>query len=743
MIRINRRGLFRWTIGAGLGGVLMHAPRGAPALAAPFSAHPQSTAGKLSMPLGQIAFRDRDLRLFNRRGTTSFRPRTVTGLKAMIFMPFNMSDPQTTPPLSLSDSGHFNLSFREETTGVLIQDIQDEFSDPLYLNQKPAADNRLGPHFGEREASLLLLYQDGVWSPETLVRRGTYHRFERGVLVSFGIESRVFLSADKDEIYVELTFENRLDRTLVLTAIPDQPRVGMPRGPCFVRDEGDYQIEVVSDAGPAGEEGWRLELPPKGAAVHNFALLIHPAGQSASTGHFRPNLKDGIAGSRAATAKLLDLAAERLPQVATHNAAFDEFYKRSVLSVLLCRRERENHIVSPFYDLGFGRGGATPWDMAYSSSLIAQLDPVGFKGMLLAFFASGSALEASWLSWQGKPSGWYAQTPFALLQMVKDYIRTTGDDRFLDSRAGSITVFDSLENAADELSRFIGADGLLDVGPGTGKVLEIRTSGYEHVVPTINALASDFFDDIGRQCRARGMAGGGRYEAIAARLKEAISKRLWNEQAGWFDTLNSEGQTETVLSYHVFDMLGTRSTEAMHKRRLIERLRDGEFLAPFGMTSISQADRVHYDREDCDWGGGGQYVGQPLKIVEQLFRLGRSQEPWNLLKRCLRWTERFPYFPQTIYGDVLELQPHQVDWPLQISAGAGAQAIIHGVFGFQPQDDGTVVVAPHYDRSLGIAEIDNCSFRHHRYRIRLTPHWFEVWRDGLRVAKSSYRPVRL
>ena len=53
-----------------------------------------------------------------------------------------------------------------------------------------------------------------------------------------------------------------------------------------------------------------------------------------------------------------------------------------------------------------------------------------------------------------------------------------------------------------------------------------------------------------------------------------------------------------------------------------------------------------------------------------------------------RWVEKFPYFPQTIYGDNLMLQPHERNWFLQVSAGAGAQAIVNGVFGVRPQQNG-------------------------------------------------------
>ncbi len=60
------------------------------------------------------------------------------------------------------------------------------------------------------------------------------------------------------------------------------------------------------------------------------------------------------------------------------------------------------------------------------------------------------------------------------------------------------------------------------------------------------------------------------------------------------------------------------------------------------------------------------------------------------VQRMARWVEKFPYFPRTIYGDNLMLQPNERNWFLQVSAGAGAQAIVNGVFGVRPSSNGTI-----------------------------------------------------
>jgi glycogen debranching enzyme len=185
-------------------------------------------------------------------------------------------------------------------------------------------------------------------------------------------------------------------------------------------------------------------------------------------------------------------------------------------------------------------------------------------------------------------------------------------------------------------------------------------------------------------------------------------------------------------------MLGTTAVPKARKLRMAERMRDGEFLAPYGMYSISLSDRTHWDMEDCDWGGGGQYVGQTLKIAGLLYACGESNRAWELLSRSTQWAERFPYFPQTIYGDELKLQEHQIDWPLQISAGAGAQTIIGGVFGIEPGADGSLLVNPNYNATLGDAKLKYYRLRGHVFDVHLGAHGFSVFKDGQLSVTHAY-----
>lgn len=696
----------------------------------------------LTMPRPRIALTGRALRLYSLRGSTSFRERTVTGLKAMIYPPLNLSDTSAAPPLGLSESGFFNLSFREQETGTLIQDIQDEFADPLYLNQKAYSANQMGPVYRDDASSSILLTQDAQWWPHCYVRTGIFNRRIANKLISFRAECRVFLSNTADEIYEEIDLHNRAEDPLSLTIIPDQPRPAerqqLEREPMFERDEGNVTLEVVSDIGPAGKEGWHVTLPAKGSRTVRFALRLKPRTEPATPAFCLSDLDDRIKKSVAAHIEELQWASSQLPRIYTANASLDEFYKRSILSVLFCRRVRENFCTSPFYDLGFGRGAAVAWDTSFSSRLIAQLDPQGLIRMVKSFLRSGGALNSTYLEWNGKSRGWYAQSPFALMEIVCDYLRFTGDTQALDTKIGTYTLLEYLKQAGKEfLTHYTRPNGLIDIGEGTGKMLEIRTFGYEHIVATINALAVDYFHQLGQWCRERSDEDGKSFDAAASRIELALNQLLWDENVGWYGNLYPDGTRTLVYSYHAFDMLRTSAVSLARKQRMAERIREGEFLAPYGMYSIALSDRDHWDMEDCDWGGGGQYVGQTLKIAGSLYACGEAERAWHLLSRAAQWVECFPYFPQTIYGDELKLQEHQVDWPLQISAGAGAQAIIGGVFGLEPQFNGSLRIQPHYNATLGKAKLTNYRFRGHVFDVHLTPQGFSVFKDGKLSTKEG------
>jgi hypothetical protein len=700
------------------------------------------TPESLGMPRSQIVFNDRMLRLFNGRGSVSVRDRSVTGLHHILF-----------PPIAPAKFGlvrdyQFQLAFREAASGVLIQDVvQDAYEHMVSTGEGP---HPLGLNFIPG-SPLVMLLQEAYWQPNLFYRTGTFHKQFNGRWISFGLETTTRVSAEKDEVYLEVQIQNRQAAPLEFTVIPKQSApdlslsipgekpvpanpVGQPDA--FTLASNQVRITVVSDLSRHTAEGWTWEIPGAQRATARFAIILQQAGHPAPN-LYAPDIDRRMNKADAAMRDRLRWAAARLPHVSTGDAQLDEFYNRSILSVLDARWERENFVTRPFYSLGAWTS-IVPWDTSFSSEMLAILDPAGLRTALETYFRAG-LLKGSYISWNGTALHSYAQNPFAVMHILQDYLVQTGDLAFLDDPVDGASVYEWLKRAGTELvNRYKRTDGLLDFGKSSNYMLELRTDGYQHVVAATNGMAAEYFQQVADWGRARNDADAAQFEGWAAQIVKSLNEKSWNTQAGWFGNLYPDGSQQLVWSYHLFDILRAGFLLDTQRQRMISHIKEGTFLGPYGMYAISKADRVHWDREDVDW-GGGQYAAMPLRISESLYRLGYSELGWDILKRCKRWVEGFPYWPHNLFTD--RLANSDVEIPLEVHAGSGVQTILFGVFGLRPQVDGSLTVSPSYHRELGEAKMTGYHFRGHSYDVVMRPWGFEAYRDGKLEAQSSYEKL--
>lgn len=696
------------------------------------------TPESLAMARTTMAFtNDRTVRLFNGRGAISVRDKSVTGLQELFF-----------PPIAVRDY-RFQLAFCEKESKVLIQDVVPDVYD--HMVQTGQGPHPLGLNFQTPGAPFVMILQEARWQPATYFRTGTFHKKFGEHWVSFGIETQTLVSAATDEIYLEVRIENRQPAPLVFTVVPEQsaPELGAPLpgekpeapGPVthpdvFTMASPQVRIRVVSDLEKRTHDGWIWEIPDHGTATARFAIVPQLAKMPAPDTH-SPDIAPRMERADRALRDRLRWAEEKLPRVTTANREFDELYRRSVLSVLESRWERENFIARPFYAVGTWTF-TIPWDTSYASEMLAILDPEGLREAFLTYIRAG-LLKSSYVPWNGKAGEyWYAQNPFAEMRILLDYLRQTGDVAFLDHREEGATVFEWMKRMGRELVKRYGRpDGLLDFGAGSEKMLELRTDGYQHVVAASNGMAVEYFRQVAAWCRERKDPEAAPFEQWASQLEKSMQEKQWNEEAGWFDNLYPDGSRHQVWSYHLFDILEAGFLSEAQRRRLIAHLAEGEFLGRYGMYSVSKVDRIHWDLEDVDWGGGGQYTGMPLRVAESLFRLGYPELGWNVLARCLPWARAYPYLPQEIFADFLR-SPEVVEMPLEIAGGSGVHAILFGVFGLRPQLDGSLTIAPAYHQDLGKARMTGYRFRGHSYDVVLEPLHYTVFRDGERMAQKPY-----
>jgi hypothetical protein len=679
---------------------------GKPGPSSPSQTSPALTPEILGMPRTQIAFGDRMLRLFNGRGAISIRDKSLTGLETLQF-----------PPIDIRDYRFF-LAFRETKSKILIQDVVPDVYD--YMVETGKGPHPLGLNFTPGTPIVMLL-QRAYWEPNTIFRTGTFHKQFGDRWISFAISTKANVAADADEIYMTVEIENRQADPLELVVSPDQraPELAVsipnqpdkPSGPvtrpdAFTLASNQIRITVISDLPGQQKDGWQWEIPGHSKRRACFGIVLQQASQRAPS-VMAPDLAQRMERADQALRARLRWAGDTLPQVSTSDPAFDDLYRRCILSVLESRWERENFIVKPFYAVGTWIF-TIPWDTSYASEMLSNANTY-----------------------------WYAQNPFAEMRILQDYLTQTGDTGFLDYSVEGATVFEWMKRMGREVvKRYARPDGLLDFGAGSEKMLEIRTDGYQHVVAATNGMAVAYFRQVADWCRARNDSEAAQYESWANKLQDSMNQKLWDEADGWFVNLYPDGSKHLVLSYHQFDLLDVGILSEAQRDAMIGHLKEGEFLGPLGVYSISKADRIHWDLEDVDWGGGGQYTGEPLRLAESMYRLGHPDLGWDILNRCTRWTEHFPYIPQEIFADYF--RSPEVEMPLEIAPASGAQAVIFGVFGLRPHVDGSLTVAPSYHHELGQARLTGYRFRGHFYDILLGSWDYEIYRDGKLATRAAY-----
>jgi len=694
------------------------------------------TAELLMMPRMQAVFSGRRLRLFNGRGSVSVRDWTVTGLQAPDFLPIALRNYT------------FQLAWKIRQGDVLIQDVVGDQHETLVITGQGASP--LGDNFSPR-LPLVVLLQEETWRPNLYHRTGTFHKLIQGQWISFGLETWLSVSAESDEAYLHLKIHNRESTPLSMTVLPVQKLVDYTLRSAQSKDAANpavaqsggytlagekYRITAVSDLPAHNAEGWELEIPGHGEASARFALVFQSTKATPPNLH-APDLAARMSVADRAVRERLEWASKKLPRISTGKKQLDDLYYRSILSVLDSRWDRKNMVTRPFYAVGTWPF-TIAWDSSYASELLSMLDPAGLRRALHEYIRAG-LLTNSYVPWNGKAGHyWYVQTPFAAMRILMDYLRQTGDTGILNDRVGSRTVFEEMKHVGEGLhSRFARPDGLLDFGADAQRFLELRTDGYQHVVAADNGLALAYFRQVAAWCRSRNDSDADRFEGWADRIQTSMRVKLWDQQAGWFANLYPDGSRHLVWSYHLYDLMGSDALTVKQEREIVSHIKEGEFLGPFGMYAIAKQDTVHWDLMDSDWGGGGQYTGMPLRIAESLYRAGYAQLGWDVLSRCMKWTERYPYIPQDVFTDqILDLEDE--DMPLEIASGSAAQAVLFGIFGLRPAIDGTLTISPSYHDALGESTMTGYTFHNHTYDLVLTESRYRVYRDGKLAAENPY-----
>lgn len=680
------------------------------------------TPEMLGMAREDIRFTDNQLRLFNGRGCIYVKKNSLTGLHAIQFPPIDISQYQ------------FRLDFKDEENDILIQDNIPELWDDW--KEKKSGYDPLGVNFRAGYPNAVLI-QDEYWEPNSYYRNGTYHKRHGKDWISFAIETETMVSGNHDEVYLEVSITNRNEKPLSLALIPVQlvrfEDTSTPgneniyqRISPYVIQNSQYQISLSSDLKEHDDNGWKLVIEGKSARFARFTIHAQSVENEVPS-LYSPDIERRMLEAEETTRSRLQWAANKLPTIKTENSRLDEFYKRSILSVTESKWERDNVIVNPFWAAGQWLY-TIPWDLCFLSDMLTMMSPESMRETISLFF-SEDELGCSNIGWNGcAPGVFYIMQPFALKMMLDAYLRQTGDVEFLNKELSGKTVLGWMKTWGDLLQSDFTSNGMIDIGNDPEALVEIRTDGYDNIVPVLNGHAVEYYKWLGFWCDEFNDSDSTKFNKLATDLEKRFHENLWNSDKRWFDNLYPNGGRKPVYSNLLFDLIGTDVLTAEERLGLLSHLNDNEFLGKYSIYSISRQDRVHWDRVDTDWGGGGSYTGVPMQLVHNLYKTGMGQLAWTILNRFTNYVDHFPYFSQNYRAD--EIFQDESSMAVAICAGAGVEAIVFGLFGLTPQIDGTLDIRPYFSYEVGNSRLNDYQFRGHSYDIIMNRYGFKLMRDG-------------
>lgn len=565
-----------------------------------------------------------------------------------------------------------------------------------------------------------ILYTGGQWQPDRVIRRGTYHRMHTGGLLSFEIRSQLIPLADRAGFLIRYEVKNRAATPLKLDMIPlvtsGKPAVYplkewgfMP--PADPQNNDTVKVNVI-------QEGQHLNIAPQQSQTAYAAVVFGGDSNAAPEG-----LQEWEKQTAAIWKKRLDWALKDIPVLTSDNTALESYYKRAVASGLVCIWEKPGFKLHPtIVTSGLDGGGMNTylWDVAgYAPGLVSMM--MGNKLLDIARTMTAIDLEKYYAFAQdGTGLGVrYAYSTVAFTSLV--YAIACQDSVYPD-------LFAQVKKLvlSDEKRPMI--NGVIDYGD-QHNLLEMRGMGWEHMVPSPNAervwclrKLADMGEKIGydktsiQQWRKKA-------DTIAADIRKA----LWDETAGWFVCKYPDGHKETVFSIQVFDMLRTGVCTPAMKKRMLEQLEEEKFLFPYGVSSVSKADSIHYEVTDTDWGGGGAYSGDVPQLALDLYNERLPARAWDVLKRQFWIGQQLPYFPQEHFCD----RPGSPAYKRAnvVSGLMGAAAVLYGMAGLDPRLDGSLWIHPQPVTNDKV-QVKGFVHRKHVIDVELSASFCKIMLDG-------------
>lgn len=237
-----------------------------------------------------------------------------------------------------------------------------------------------------------VLYAEECWRPDRIFRRGTYHHFISGRLISLSVRSELVPLLNAHGFVLIVTGRNRSGSPVLIRLCPQVT----PESPAYVAyDNWDYgwpetAAAPAQELGPDGcecestgltftvsgvweneevrvtllrEGTWEAELADGEELEVRLAIIMTESGIAYCLDETLAELEQR---TTAGWKKRLEDAGKCLPYLQSDIPGLEDYYKRSLISGLVCLWENPEFAMTPFPSVSGLEGAGIccyPWDV--------------------------------------------------------------------------------------------------------------------------------------------------------------------------------------------------------------------------------------------------------------------------------------------------------------------------------------------------------------------------------------------
>jgi hypothetical protein len=590
-----------------------------------------------------------------------------------------------------------------------------------------------------------LRYVSGEWLPHKIVRQGKYHYRANGKLISLGVTTELIPLFGQVGFIEKITIRNRTDSPVEVSLSPT-----LDPGVSGVEPLNNWgfraPLRKVATPQPTAPNRWSNEEVNVGLYVNNGSNSIKPGETMVATVTVVMVEKDRQLPEKVNDQALIKTAVDawekrlatytkNIPALTSDIAELDDYYKRSILSGLLCLWENPAYATDPFVaSLGMNGGGICTylWDTGYANNILAMmLDTKSMdiaRKMVEIDLEKTNALAPGGLGVGNR----YSYSTVAFTRFISAIFKFFGHNKDMFEYAKRLVMTDEAIQQPN---------GLIDYGVHDN-MLEMWGTGWEHIVVSPNAERSWCLNELAEMGKYTGASAEERkdWQQQADKVIAAVRKELWSDEKQWFAALYPDGFKDYVYSIQVYDALWAGACTPAMEKALIAELTDAGFLGKYGITSVSKTDSLHYEVMDTDWSGGGAYVGDGPETALIMYEKGYPEIGWDILRRHFWMGQQCVYYPQETFADRPLVVIHEdVN---EISGLCAANAILFGVIGFQPQYDGTLNIHPQLT-APGTINIKDFVYRGNTIDVTVSAKSLTVIKNGKTIYKGKPKLVKI